>query len=144
MHAAAAELGRRGAFVAVLLAAGCSSMQRVSVDYINVEKPAVVHLANSYGIVTTLQHPTLNGDTVRGVAVGHTESVAVPLGQVESISTVRFSTGRTVALVAGATGVTALMAYAMFGSSSGDENWYCDYGVKDENTHVGPQCGPKR
>ena len=119
-------------------------MQRVPVGYINEEKPTVVHLANSYGIVTTLQHPTLSGDTVLGIEIGQNATVAVPLEQVESISTVRFSTGRTVALVTGAAGVTALAAYAIFGSSSGNDDWYCDYGVKDENTHVGPQCGPKR
>ena len=135
---------RTSVILTLAFTVGCSSMQRVPVAYISDEKPAVVHLANSYGVVTTLQHPTLSGDTVLGIEIGQNASVAVPLRQVESISTVRFSTGRTVALVTGAAGVTALAAYALFGSSGGTDDWYCDYGVKDENTHVGPQCGPKR
>ena len=144
MHAAAA-VGRRGALVALMLAAGCSSMQRVPVDYINEEKPALVHLANSYGIVTTLQNPTLSGDTLHGVALGETKSVAVPLGQVESISTVRFSAGRTVALVTGATGVTALVIYALSTTAANDEDWYCDWGVWALELNGGsPICGPRQ
>ncbi len=139
-------MSRGGLAALVLVASACSSMQRVSVDYISVEKPAVVHLANSYGIVTTLQHPTLSGDTVYGVPVGKETSVGVPLGQIESISTVRFSTGRTVALVAGATGVTALMAYAMFTNADNDEDWYCDWGNNPGAMNEGssPMCGPRR
>jgi hypothetical protein len=141
MHAA---LTRPVALGALVVLGACSSMQRVPVNYINDQKPEVVHLANSYGIVTTLEHPTLSGDTVRGVAWGQNDSVAVPLEQVESISTVRFSTGRTVALVTGATGVTALMVWAMFGQSSGsNENWECDWGLKDPLNGNGPTCGPK-
>lgn len=139
-----ASLTRSLAMLALGSAAACSSMQHVPADYINEVKPAVVYLANSYGVVTTLQYPTLSGDTVYGEATGQDGSVAVPLDQVESISTVRYSSGRTVALVAGAASMTALMAYALFGSSSGDENWECDWGLKDPLNGNGPTCGPKR
>jgi hypothetical protein len=139
-----ASLTRSLALLALGGAAACTSMQHVPVTYINEEKPAIVHLANSYGVVTTLQYPTLSGDTVYGEATGQDRSVAVPLHQVESISTMRYSSGRTVALVAGATSVTALMAYALFGSSSGDENWECDWGLKDPLNGNGPTCGPKQ
>ena len=139
-----ASLTRSFAILALGAAAACTSMQHVPVTYINDVKPAVVHLANGYGIVTTLQYPTLSGDTVYGEATGKDGSVAVPLDQVETISTMRYSSGRTVALVAGAAGVTALMAYAAFGSSSGNENWECDWGLKDPLNGNGPTCGPKR
>jgi hypothetical protein len=143
MHAA---LTRPVALGALVVLGACSSMQRVPVNYINDQKPEVVHLANSYGIVTTLQNPTLHGDTVYGVLLGENKSVGVPLGQVESISTVRSSTGRTVALVAGATGVTALIAYAMFTNADNDEDWYCDWGNNPGAVNEGssPMCGPRR
>ncbi len=129
----------------LVLVAACSSMQRVSVDYINEEKPALVHLANSYGIVTTIQYPTLSGDTVYGTAMGESKAVAVPLRQVESISTVRFSTGRTVALVTGAAGVTVLAVYAISTNADNDEDWYCDWGVRALELNGGsPICGPRQ
>lgn len=144
MHAAA-ELARCGALAALLMAAGCSSMQRVPVAYINEAKPEIVHLANSYGVVTSVQNPRLSGDTVYGILFGQGTAAAVPLGQVESISTIRFSTGRTVALVTGATGVTALAAYAMFGTADNDEDWYCDWGVRALEMNGGsPICGPRQ
>ena len=62
----------------LVLTAACSSMQRVPVDYINVEKPQVVHLANSHGVVTTVMNPTTSGDTVYGTAMG-SKPIAVPL-----------------------------------------------------------------
>ena len=126
----------------LVLAAACSSMQRVPVDYINVERPGVVHLTNSYGVVTTLLNPSTSGDTVYGTATD-SKPVAVSLRQVESISTVRHSTGRTVALVAGATSITALVAYAVFSTADNDEDWYCDWGNNPGET-FGPICGPRR
>ena len=138
-----ASLTRSLAILALGAAASCTSMQHVPAAYINEEKPAVVHLTNSYGIVTTLQYPTLSGDTLHGVAMGQDGAVAVPLDQVESISTVRHSTGRTVALVAGATSITALVAYAVFTTADNHEDWYCDWGNNPGET-FGPICGPRR
>ena len=128
----------------VLAAAACSSLQHVPLDYINTEKPEVVHLANSYGVVTTVLNPTTSGDTVYGTAMG-SKHMAVPLKQVESISTLRFSTGRTVALVTGATAITAVVAYAMFTKDDNDEDWYCDWGADAREMNGGsPLCGPRR
>ena len=139
-----AHLTRVCVALALVGGAACSSMQHVPAEYINSVKPEVVHLSNSHGVVTTLQHPTLSGDTVHGTSWEDGSGAAVPLDSVESISTVRFSSGRTVAFVAGATGVTALMVYALFGSSNGNENWECDWGLKDPLNGNGPTCGPKR
>ena len=138
-----ATLTRLTATLTLALTVACSSMQRVPVDYINVEKPQVVHLANSHGVVTTVLNPTTSGDTVYGTAMG-SKPIAVPLRQVESISTVRHSTGRTVALVAGATSITALVAYAVFTTADNDEDWYCDFGVDAREMNGGaPLCGPR-
>lgn len=141
MHAAA--IGHRSALIALALTAGCSSMQRVPSDYINEGKPAVVHLSNRYGIVTTVHHPTLSGDTVYGAATSGNQAVAVPLGQVDRISTVKFSTGRTVALVTAATGVVALVAFTIAGGGT-DTGWYCDWSDWALERNGGmPLCGPR-
>ena len=105
---------------------GCSSVQRVPLDYIAVERPAEIRLVNSYGTVTTIYNPRVSGDTVYGKAIGKGE-VAVPLRQVEGISTRKFDSTRTVLMVAGSVAVTALGAWAMFGGSSGDTKIECDY-----------------
>jgi hypothetical protein len=114
-------------FLTIAFVAGCSSIQRVPVAYIADEQPSVVYLINSYGIVTSVQYPRLSGDTVYGSALGQDRKVAVPLTQVEGISTMKFDRARTVVLVAGGVGVVALGAWAMFGGSSGDHNITCDY-----------------
>ena len=105
---------------------GCSSVQRVPLDYIAVEQPAEIRLVNSYGMVTTIYNPRVSGDTVYGKAIGKGE-VAVPLQQIEGISTYKFDKGRTVLLVGGGIAVTALGAWALFGGSSGDTKIECDY-----------------
>ena len=105
---------------------GCSSVQRVPLDYIAVEQPAEIRLVNSYGMVTTIYNPRLSGDTVYGKAAGKGE-VAVPLRQVEGISTRKFDSARTVMLVGGGIAVTALGVWALFGGSSGDTKIECDY-----------------
>lgn len=110
----------------VSVTVGCSSVQRVPLDYIAVEQPAEIRLVNSYGIVTTIYNPRISGDTVYGKAIGKGE-VAVPLRQVEGISTRKFDSARTVMLVGGGIAVTALSAWAMFGGSSGDTKIECDY-----------------
>ena len=105
---------------------GCSSVQRVLLDYIAVEQPAEIRLVNSYGMVTTIYYPRVSGDTVYGKAIGKGE-VAVPLQQIEGISTYKFDKWRTVLLVGGGIAVTALGAWALFGGSSGDTKIECDY-----------------
>ena len=112
--------------VTLALTVGCSSVQRVPLDYIAIEQPAEVRIVNSYGIVTTIYSPRVSGDTVYGKAIGKGE-VAVPLRQVEGISTRKFDSARTVLLVGGGIAVTALGAWAMFGGSSGDTKVECDY-----------------
>ena len=120
------RMRRLVAIVSLALTVGCSSVQRVPVNYIEVEQPAEVRLVNSYGIVTTIYNPRVSGDTVYGKALGKGE-VAVPLRQVEGISTRKFDSARTVMLVGGGIAVTALGAWAMFGGSSGDTKIECDY-----------------
>ena len=137
-----AHLTRVVVALALVGGAACSSMQHVPVEYINEVKPVVVELANSYGVVTTVLNPTTRGDTVYGTGMS-SKPVAVPLRQVESISTQRFSSGRTVALLAGATSVAALVAYAVFTTADNDEDWYCDWGNNPGET-FGPICGPRR
>lgn len=127
------------AVLTLALTVGCSSVQRVPVAYISDEKPPVVHLADSYGIVTTVGNPRLSGDTVYGDVVGRGRS-AIPLRQIEGISTRRFDTARTVLLVAGGVGVTALGAWAMFGGSSGT-TVQCDYTTRALEANGGaPIC----
>ena len=136
-------MNRRLLTCGLALTAACSSMQHVPVEYINEVKPVIVELANSYGVVTTVLNPTTSGDTVYGTGMG-SKPVAVPLRQVESISTQRFSSGRTVALLAGATSVAALVAYAVFTGADNDEDWVCDFGVDAREMNGGaPLCGPR-
>jgi hypothetical protein len=121
------------------LTVGCSSVQRVPLAYIADESPPVVHVANSYGVVTTLGNPQLSGDTVYGDAIGKGR-VAVPLGQIEAISTRRFDTARTVLLVAGGVSVVALGAWATFGGSGGPKV-QCDYTTRALEANGGaPLC----
>ena len=114
------------AIMSLALTVGCQSVQRVPLDYIAVEQPAEIRLVNSYGMVTTIYNPRLSGDTVYGKAAGKGE-VAVPLRQVEGISTRKFDSARTVMLVGGGIAVTALGVWALFGGSSGDTKIECDY-----------------
>jgi hypothetical protein len=137
-------MSRRGALIALALTAGCSSLQRVPLDYINEGKPDLIYVANSYGVVTTVQSPTLSGDTVYGVVSGQNRSVAVPLRQVESIKTMKFSTGRTVALVGAAAAATALVVYGISNGGS-DTSWYCDWSDFALERNGGmPICGPRQ
>ena len=134
-------MNRRLLMCGLVLAAACSSMQRVPVAFIADEKPAEIRLANSYGIVTTVHNPRLSGDTIYGKALGQDEPVAIPLRQIEGISTRRFDKGRTTALVVGSVAVMGLSVWAMFGGSSGDTEVTCDYSTRALESNGGaPVC----
>ena len=128
------------AIVTLALPVGCSSTQRVPVSFINEYKPEVVHLANSYGIVTTVQSPRLSGDTVYGTKLGEDREVAVPLRQVEGVSARRFDKARTAVVVLGGVGIVGLSAWAMFGGSSGDVEVNCDYTTRALEQTGAPVC----
>ena len=123
------------------ISVGCSSMQRVPVAFIADEKPTEIRLANSYGVVTTVMNPRLSGDTIYGDALGQNRPVAIPLRQVEGVSTRRFDKGRTTALVVGGVAVVSMSVWAMLGGSSGDIEVTCDYSTRALESNGGaPVC----
>lgn len=129
-----------GAGVLLPLLAACQSLQPVSVRYLTETNPAVVYLSDGNGVVQAVAHPRLSGDTVLGTAVGGHEPVAVPLHEVQRITTVRVNRGRTVMLVGGITAAGGLLAYAVLSRAAGDGSEFCDY----DNQPTGPgatECG---
>lgn len=119
---------RRVVAVALFALVGaCRSMQRVPVDFIPETHPAVVYLSDGYGLTQAVANPRLSGDTVHGTTVGGNQPVAVPLSQVQRMTTVRVNRARTAFLVGGLTAVGALMTYAMLANGRGDSSGFCDY-----------------
>ena len=76
----------------------CSSMQSVPVEFIPEAKPTYVQLAGQHGLRVALEHPRVSGDTIYGLAGGATEA-AIPLRDIGSITTKRFSSARTALLI---------------------------------------------
>ena len=119
------RLRRWTAVVLLPFAAGCSSLQPVPVGFISETKPQLIYLSDAYGAVQGVANPRLSGDTVLGTSVGQNVDVAVPLTDVERITTMRPNRGRTALLVAGLTVAGALAAYGFFSTSGGQSTTIC-------------------
>lgn len=115
------------ALAALSLVGACRSMQPVPLEFISQTKPAVVYLSDQYGVTQIVANPRLSGDSVLGTTLGGTQPVAVPVNQVERMSTVRLSRARTALLVGGLTAMGALVTYAVLSKSLGDASEFCDY-----------------
>ena len=118
-------LRRWTAMVLLPLVAACSSIQPVSVGFINDTKPPLVYLSDAYGAIQAVSHPRLSGDTVLGTVAGENRDVAVPLSDIERITTMRPNRGRTVLLLTGLTVAGALAAYGFFSTSGGQSQTIC-------------------
>jgi hypothetical protein len=112
-------------FGAVVLAStlSCSSRQSVPVAFISSDAPPSVQVSDGYRVVDVAQ-PRLSGDSVSGLVNGR--EVAIPLRRVQSITTVRFSSARTVLLIGGVVAIGGLMAYAVTTEGEGELK-QCDY-----------------
>ena len=122
-----------------LAALGCQSLQPVPLRYITETKPAVVYVADGFGVVTTVANPRLSGDTVVGTVPGGNRPVALPLREVQRVSTVRLNRGRTAMLIAGVVAAGAFTAYAVLSDAGERSDFTCDY---NKPTFGGvPQCG---
>ena len=129
----------RGAAVLFALGvAGCQSLQPVPLHYISETSPAMVYVADGFGVVTTIANPRLSGDTVVGTVPGENKPVALPLREVQRVSTVRLNRGRTALLVGGIAAAGAFMTYAVLSNAGGRSTFSCDY---NNPTYLGPQCG---
>jgi hypothetical protein len=106
---------------------GCSSMQPISVAYISEARPAVVHVSDGFGVVTTIANPRVSGDSVVGTALGADRPVVVPLREAQRITAVRRSSARTAMLIGGLTALGALVTYAALSAANGDDSGFCDY-----------------
>lgn len=129
---------RGAAVLCAFVAAGCHSLQPVPLRYIAETRPAVVYVADGFGVVTTITNPRLSGDTVVGTVPGANTPVALPLHEVQRVSTVRLNRGRTALLVGGIAAAGAFMAYAVLSNAGGRSDFTCDY---NNPSYLGPQCG---
>ena len=135
------RVARRAAAVAALLVtAGCSSLQPVPVAYINETRPAIVHVSDGFGVVTTIANPRVSGDTVVGTTLGGAQPVAVPLREVQRVSAVRRNSGRTAMLIAGIAGAGALMTYAVIANGARSD-YTCDYNEPTLDGSEREKCG---
>lgn len=123
------------------LTASCSSLQSVSVGYINDTRPAVVHLSDGFGVITTIVNPRVSGDTVVGTTLGGAQPVAVPLREVQRVTAVRRSGGRTAMLVAGIAGAGGLITYAVLSNAGGRNDFVCDYNDPTLDGSEREKCG---
>ena len=118
-------------------AAACSSMQAISVQSLSETPRPVVYITNRSGVVVPVYDARLVGDTVVG------KEVALPLNDVQRISVVGVSKGRTAMLISGIVVVVGVGAYAITTLASGyDPNFICDYSPSAYDELGGPRCGP--
>ena len=134
------ELMRAPALLLLATLAACHSMQPVPVSFIHSASPQVVYLSDGNGVTQAVANPRLSGDTVVGTAVGGSGPVAIPLNEVQRITTVRVSRGKTVLLISAFAGAGAMVAYAVLAKANGDSEGFCDY----DQQPTGPgatECG---
>jgi len=128
--------------VAAILAvtAGCSSLQPVAepLRFIAETNPPVVYVSYETGAVMVMENPRISGDSMLGTVPGESRPVALPLNQVQTVSTVRRNSGRTALLIAGLAGMGAVMTYAVLANGT-NSNYTCDY--NDPKRTGGPACG---
>jgi len=101
----------------------CSSRQAVPVEFISASAPPTVQVSDGYRVLDVTQ-PRVSGDSLSGMVNG--APTAIPLRRVQSITTVRHSSSRTVLLIGGVAAVSGLIAYAFISDGSG-EMVECNY-----------------
>ena len=135
------QLTRSAAALALgLLGAACHSLQPVPVSFIHSASPQVVYLSDGNGVTQAVANPRLSGDSVVGTALSGNGPVAVPLREVQRITTVRVSRGKTVLLISAFAGAGAMVAYAVLSKANGDDDGFCDF----DQQPTGPgatECG---
>jgi hypothetical protein len=104
----------------------CKSMQPVPLAFITETKPALVYVSGEYGMVQEVANPLVSGDTLFGTKPGGNQALAVPLTEVQRVSTRRVSSARTIGLVAGLVGLGAVIGYAVTAAGT-PSNYYCDW-----------------
>ena len=107
----------------IAVALSCSSRQSVPVDFISSATPPSVRVSDGYRVVD-VEQPRLSGDSLNGTVNG--AQVAIPLRRVQKVTTVKFSSARTVLLIGGVAVVGGLVAYVMTTEGEG-ELQQCNY-----------------
>ena len=79
-------------------------------QYVPKNSPATIVVREKSGVVYFLNHPTIEGETLRGVDVHTSEPVALPLSSVQEAIVTRKSPARTVLLIGTLTGAVAAAA----------------------------------
>ena len=124
----------------LVLATACQSMQAVPVGYISETSPAVVYVSDGFGVITPIVNPRVSGDTVVGTTLGGAQPVAVPLREVQRVTTMRRSGGRTALLIAGVAGAGALATYAVLANGRASD-FACDYNEPTLDGSEREKCG---
>jgi hypothetical protein len=138
---------RLGIAVAVLALGACSSVRPVSdpMEYITAHRPAVVYVtyvANGVGFTREMANPRVASDSLYGTWTADNRPAALAAPNVHAVAAMRRDGGRTVLLVAGLAGVSAIVGYVMFGTANGKNDWGCDYSPNRRGPAGEPYCGP--
>lgn len=102
-------------------------MQAVPVAFISETNPPLVYLSDGNGVTQAIANPRLTGDTVVGTTVGSNLDVAVPLREVQRVSTVRVNRGRTAMLISGLVAAGGVVSYVLLNNANGKSTFYCDW-----------------
>lgn len=95
--------------VATSLLAGCKTWRvetgATPEEYVRRERPEQVRVRRTDNTTLVLFNPIISGDSIRGAPTELAiRPVSVPLSEVSTVSTRRFSLGRTVLMVVGVAG----------------------------------------
>ena len=129
---------RRLPFAVLLgVTTACSSMHAISPQSLNEMPPAIAYITHRNGAVVPVYEARVVGDSLVG------KDVTMPLRDVQRISVVGVSKGRTAMLISGIVMVTGVGVYALTTlASGGDPNFICDYSPRAYDELGGPKCGP--
>lgn len=135
---------RRIALTGLLLAgAACTSVRPVQpAEYIPKNNPQTVWVTYTDNSFVPVDHPTIVGDTLKGMWSGLSEPVTIPFNQIQTVQAKMPNSKRTVMLVSvlglAAVGVAYTVstagnsggAYKDCGSTKGTANTTCCEGIK--------------
>ena len=102
-------------------------MQAVPVDFIAQAKPAVIEVKGQYGVRVAVAHPRVSGDTVYGTQAGGNTDVALPLREIERITTKRFSGARTAMLIGGGAALVGMATFFVLSSGNSKPELNCEF-----------------
>lgn len=116
---------------------GCSSMHAISVQALNETPRVVAYITHRNGAVVPVYDARVVGDSLIG------KEITMPLHDVQRISVVGVSKGKTAMLISGIVVVTGVGVYALTTLASGyDPDFICDYSPRAYEELGGPKCGP--